>query len=209
VEDIGVVPGDSTHFVDRTVVCPVKYKYEIVATELGGLLHLQSDSDFDICEPIQNPFIHQFVNIGRSTVVNNSKILTEWSLPDTLQDKIVGYSIFRSSNDQELELIAELPIYQTEFLDNSVNVETTKYTYQVFARNICNTASGAGVQGDNIVLTVDVVDDHFHQIDWTPYLSWGNNGVGFYLIEIQKPDGTCDFLESVPGSVTTYMNESY
>lgn len=209
VEDIGVVPGDSTHFVDRTVVCPVKYKYEIVATELGGLLHLQSDSDFDICEPIQNPFIRQFVNIGRSTVVNNSKILTEWSPPDTLQDKIVGYSIFRSSDGQEYELLADLPLIQTEYLDTEVNVEQVNYTYQVFARNICDTESGAGVTGDNIVLDVESVGDLHHKLTWTPYLSWGNNGVGFYIIEIQKPDGTWDFLESVPGSITTYLNESY
>jgi PKD repeat protein len=209
VEDIGVVPGDSTHFVDRTVVCPVKYKYEIVATELGGLLHLQSDSDFDICDPIQNPFIHQFVNIGRSTVVDNSHILTEWAPPDTLLDKIVGYSIFRSTDGQEYELLADLPLNQTEYLDTDVNVEEVNYTYQVFARNICSTEAGAGVRGDNIVLEVKSVGELQHKLTWTPYLSWGNNGVGFYIIEIQKPDGTWDFLESVPGSVTTYMNESY
>ncbi len=207
--NIGSVDGSTTHFIDSSVVCPVQYKYEILAQELDGILHLESSSDYDLPAIIQNPFIHQYVNIGRSTVVNNSMILTEWSAPDTLLDKITGYGIYRAAEGEPYFLIAELPIDQTYYMDDQVNVNETKYQYQVYARNICKIESGAGVQGDNVVLKVEEFNEVYNQLYWTPYESWGPNGVGFYVIEKQNKNGGWEILKTLPGTEKTYLDENF
>lgn len=207
--NLGVVIADSTHFADVTVVCPIKYRYDILAIELDGILHLESKSDYDIPSVINNPFLFQFVNIGRSTVINNSKILTEWAAPDTLLSDVVGYSIYRKELEGEFEFITQVPVIQTYFIDSDVDINTTKYVYQIIAENHCGVEAGRGVTGDNIVLSVDQSLDLFNKLEWTPYLGWGNGEVDFYIIEEQKIDGTCESVISLPGNVNSYLDENY
>jgi hypothetical protein len=208
-EDIAVVPGDSLHFKDQTVVCPVKHVYSIKAIELDGLMHLESDSDEDIANPIENPFLNQFVNVGRSTVINNAFILTEWSAPDTLNESTVGYAIFRALEGESFDWVANIPAAQTFYIDSLVDVNREKYYYQVYALNHCGMESGAGVLGDNIVLSVEQKSDLFNKLLWTPYTSWGENGVGFYNVEMQLPDGTWVVIKSLPGQVTEFLHEGF
>jgi PKD repeat protein len=207
-ENLGVISGDSTHFADITVVCPVKYRYDILAIELDGILHLESKSDFDIPNIITNPFLSQLVNIGRSTVLNNEKILTEWSVPDTLQDDIISYSIYRKEIDGAFELISNVPPAQHYYIDSEVDVNKTKYVYQIVAENSCNSEAGFGVTGDNIVLSIDQKLELYNLLEWTPYLGWGEAGVDFYIIEEQKSDGTWISVDSVPGTINSYFDEN-
>jgi len=208
-EGIATVSGDSTHYLDNDVFCPVKYKYEILAIELDGLSHLESSSDYDLAPPIENPFVNQFVNVGRSTVVDNSKILTEWAAPDLYLDKVVGYTIYKEDGNNKFKIVAEVPVSQQFYMDEDVDVNNKKYKYQVFTRNVCDVESGKGVEGDNIVLRIKPYDEQLNELIWTPYESWGPNGVNFYIIEKQKEDGTWEFVISVPGFVNSYLDENY
>lgn len=208
-ENLGVISGDSTHFADLTVVCPVKYRYDILAIELDGILHLESKSDYDIPNVITNPFLQQFVHVGRSTVVDNSRILTEWSAPDTLQSDIISYAIFRKQENGNFELIANVPPLQRYYIDADVNVNTTKYTYQIVAQNACGAESGLGITGDNVVLSIDQSLELYNLLEWTPYLGWGEGGVDFYMVEEQKADGSWESVISLPGNTNSYLDENH
>jgi hypothetical protein len=52
-------------------------------------------------------------------------------------------------------------------------------------------------------------DEQLNELIWTPYESWGPNGVNFYTIEKQKEDGTWEFVISLPGFVNSYLDENY
>ncbi|MEZ5173669.1 MAG: PKD domain-containing protein [Bacteroidia bacterium] len=207
--DIAVVPGDSLHYSDKSVYCPAKYTYSVKAIELDGQLHLESDSDEELVFPDQNPFLHQYVNILRSTVINNEFVLTEWLPPDTLTQGIVGYAVFRSEEDGAFDWIENLPASQTVYMDSLADLQHIKYHYQIFALNSCGIESGAGMQGDNIVLRVEKFSDLMNKLIWTPYTSWGEEGPAFYNIEIQQPDGSWRVLKTVTGNVTEYLDEGF
>jgi hypothetical protein len=58
------------------------------------------------------------------------------------------------------------------------------------------------------VLKAEAVGDVSIQLEWTPYLGWGNNGVGFYIVEKQNEDGSWDIIEHLPGSVLNTVDEN-
>lgn len=206
--DLGTVSGDSTHFIDSTVYCSEPYRYFVVAEALNGQLHVESNSDYDICAPIQNLFANQKVDLTRSTVVNDESILTEWTVPQVMGNKVTGYRIYRSTDNVNFVLITTLPEFQTEFLDHQVNVHKHKYYYAVMATNSCNQLGIEGQTSENIVLEVEAADDLHFNLSWTPYESWGAHGVGFYMIERQTEDGSWEVVKTVPGSVTNTVDEN-
>jgi PKD repeat protein len=208
VTDLGTVPGDSTHFNDNSVYCPEPYRYFVIAEALNGQLHVESSSDYDHSAPIQNLFANQKVDLTRSTVVDDRSILTEWTVPQIMGQRVNGYKLYRSIDNVNFELIASLPEYQLEYLDLQVDVHKQKYYYAVMATNSCNLTGIEGQTSENIVLNVEAQDDLHFRLDWTSYESWGAHGVGFYMIERQNDEGDWEVVKSVGGNVTTAVDEN-
>ncbi len=206
--DLGTVPGDVLRFTDSTIYCPASYRYSVVAEGLNGQSHVESNSDFDLSAPIDNLFENQQVDMARSTVIDDESILTEWPVPAIMGDKVTGYQVYRSTDNENFTLITTVPSYQTEFVDHQVNVFKNKYYYAVLATNSCNLVGREGESSDNIVLKAEAQDDLFIRLDWTPYEGWGAHGVGFYMIERQNIDGSWEVLKTVPGSVLTSVDEN-
>jgi hypothetical protein len=206
--DVGSVPGDSTHFNDKTVYCPETYRYIVIAEALDGQTHVESNSDYDICTPIQNLFANQKVDLTRSTVINDESILTEWSVPQVMGAQVNGYQIYRSTDNVNFFLLTTVSELQTEFVDNQVNVHKNKYYYAVMATNSCNLVGIEGQPSENIVLKVEAGDDLHFNLSWTPYESWGAHGVGFYMIERETTDGSWEVVKTVPGAVTNAVDEN-
>ncbi len=207
-DDLGIVSSDQTRFTDSTVYCPVKYKYSVRAEGLNGQWHLESNSDFDLSAPIQNLFVNQQVNTARSTVVNNQFVLTEWAPPVIMGQHVNGYKVFRSVDNENFSLIASVSSQQTFFVDQEVNVNRTKYYYRVMATNSCGLEGIDGRFSDNVVLKAESGDDFKIHLDWTPYTGWGAQGVGIYIVERQKDDGTWEVIEQTPGNVISTFDEN-
>lgn len=207
-EDLGTVPGDVLTYIDSSIYCPVKYRYDIRAEGLNGQWHVESESDYDFSAPIANLFANQQVNTARSTVVNDEFVLTEWLAPEIMADKVSGYLLFRSVDEQNWELIATLPAFQTSYTDESVQVQTTKYYYRVMATNRCGLLGIQGGSSDNIVLETKALDDLYIEILWTPYKGWGPHGVGFYMVERETSDGSWEVIRTVPGSEHRTVDEN-
>jgi len=206
-DDIGLVNGDITNFVDSTVICPVKYRYMVKAEQLDGLAHLSSDSDYDIANPINNLFANQKVTIGRSTVFNNEAILTEWAQPEVMGAHVTGYKIYRSDDNEHFFHIATVPSVQTAYVDEQVNVNTTKYYYRIMALNSCGLTGIESNFSHNIVLKAWMNDLFKTELEWNPYSGW-DSGVSFYIIERQSDDGSWQVVKFVGGNITSTVDEN-
>ena len=207
-EDLGTVPGDVTTYNDHSVFCPVKFRYTIKAEALNGQTHVESDSDFDTSDPIANLFADQQVNASRSTVVQNKYVLTEWSRPSIMPERVNGYKVFRSTDNSNFTLVATLSNEYTYYLDEAVDVDHVKYYYRVMATNACGLEGRYGEFSDNVVLKADPAGSFFIKLDWTPYTGWGDNGVGFYIIERQNEDGSWEVIQQVQGNVLSTVDEN-
>lgn len=206
-EDLGVVDGSITTFTDTTLICPVKYRYSVKAEQLDGLVHLSSDSDYDIATPIRNLFENQQVTIGRSTVINNEAILTEWAQPEVMGQHVTAYRIFRSEDNENFYPIATVPSVQTAYVDEFVNINTTKHFYRIMAINSCGLNGLESNFSDNIVLKAWMNDLFKTELEWTPYLGW-DSGVSFYIIEKQSDNGDWKIVKFVGGNVTNTVDEN-
>jgi len=207
-EDLGIVPGSVTAFRDSSVFCPVKYRYSVKGEGLNGQWHVESDSDFDLSNPIDNLFADQKVNAARSTVVNNESVLTEWPVPDVMGSKVTAYKIYRSTDNLNFIYLGTVPSEQRSYLDENVNVNNTKYYYRIMATNQCGIEGKQGGFSDNVVLKAEATDAFSIELNWLPYNGWGDQGVGFYVVERQRADGSWEIIDQVPGAVTTTVDEN-
>ena len=208
LEDLGTVPGDMTRYIDSSVFCPVKYKYEVTAEGLDGQWHVESKSDYDISDPLPNLFENQQVNASRSTVVDNRFVYTEWRKPEIMGDRVSGYRIFRSTDNQQFFLLESLPADQTFYIDENVDVNNIKYYYRIMATNTCGLTGIEGGFSDNVVITADPAGEFYIQLKWTPYTGWGENEVDFYILERETEDGNWEVIYELPGNVTTAVDEN-
>jgi PKD repeat protein len=208
LEDLGTVPGDITRYVDSSVFCPVKYKYEVTAEGLDGQWHVESKSDYDISDPLPNLFENQQVNASRSTVIENRFVYTEWRKPEIMGDRVSGYRIFRSTDNQQFFLLESLPADQTFYIDENVDVNNIKYYYRIMATNTCGLTGIEGGFSDNVVIKADPAGEFYIQLEWTPYTGWGENEVDFYILERETDDGNWEVIHELPGNVTTAVDEN-
>lgn len=206
-ETVATVPGHITSIVDSTVICPVKYKYSVTAKSLNGQLHLDSDSDYDFSDPIQNLFTEQKVDAARSTVVQNKFVYTEWATPSVMGQHVTAYRVLRSTDNYNFNEIAIVPAHQTSFIDESADVNTTKYYYQIMSINVCSIDGKEGAKSDNIVLKANANESWGVNLDWTPYLGW-TTGVAFYIVEKLDDNGQWQVIKQVNGSTTSTVDEN-
>jgi hypothetical protein len=206
-ETVATVPGHITSIIDSTVICPVKYRYSVQAKALDGLFHLDSDSDYDDIEPIENLFTDQKVDAARSTVVQNKFVLTEWATPTIMGQYVTGYKVLRSTDEVNFEQIAVVPAFQNTYIDENVDVNTTKYFYQIMSINVCLIDGKEGIKSDNIVLKARADEAWGINLEWTPYLNW-TSGVAFYIVEKLDENGQWKLIKQVNGSVTNTVDEN-
>jgi len=207
-EDIATVAGDITTFIDSMVFCPVKFRYDIKAEGLNGQWHVESNSDYDISDPLPNLFENQQVNASRSTVVENRYVLSEWTAPSIMGNRVTTYKVFRSTNNIHFSLLTTIPAPQTYYIDQNVDVNKVKYYYRILATNACDLEGIDGGTSDNVVLTAEAAGEFYIQLRWTPYEGWGEDGVSFYILERQKDDGKWEVIHQLPGSVITAVDEN-
>ena len=147
----------------------------------------------------------QFVDITRTTVVNDSYTLTEWNPPTYRSDLITSYNIYRSNDQVNYNLIATLPSQVLSYDDNNVNVDAQNYYYKVEVVNTCNIAAVQGRIGSSILLDVYEVEVS-NILKWTKYTDW-DSGVEKYVIEKLNNNGDWEQIKVVSGVITEWEEE--
>lgn len=192
------VSNTTLSYIDSTIYCPVQYEYKVEAVDLCG--HpFNSFSDTSAVWP-SNAFINQQSEIVRSTVINNSAILTEWMPPAILPNRVLEYRIYRSIDKVNYNLIGTVPAQVTFFNDADVDIKNTSYVYKVIVVNDCNLEGVESNIGKSMVLD-GVWRDQRTYLFWNKYEQW-DSGIDNYTIEFLSPQGTWVPVKTVDGNTT-------
>jgi PKD repeat protein len=195
------VPGTTLSYLDTTFECPYEYAYKIIGTDLCGNPY-NSNSDTSHTIPL-NTLANQVVEVVRSTVVDNSYVLTEWKLPAVHPEKVVQFDLYRSTDNTNFSYWKSVSGLQTDYLDYDVDVQANNYYYKVLVVNTCDITEDLSGITSTILLKGEMYEDRSVHLHWSRYLGW-ENGVDYYIIEMQDEMGNWTFLKQVPGSTTEY-----
>ena len=198
---IGFVDSLTLNYLDSSTFCPYEYIYKVKAIAVCGNTMYDSWSNPSAATPT-SLVSEQFVDVVRSTVVDNQFVLTEWMPPVTLPNSVLRYDIFRSTDLVNYSLIASVPSIILDYSDFNVNVNAQEYYYKVLVRNVCDVDAREGLMGSSILLT-KLVSSSGNFLRWTQYKEW-NTGVDYYVIEKMNETGVWKEIDRVPGAVTDW-----
>ncbi|MFZ9942277.1 MAG: PKD domain-containing protein [Bacteroidia bacterium] len=195
------VPASVTNYVDSSVYCADSVAYRITALDLNGLAIFDAFSDV---ENVMAPgsLLIQRVDMVRSTVEDDSWVLTEWSHPSLAPQLVTGYELYRSTDNINFSRIATLPAAQTSYEDRNVTVKTQNYYYRVKVSNACSLEASPGYESSSILLLANPDPRYGVNLRWTSYKNW-DNGVDEYVIEEwNSSTGTWRYVKTVDGTTT-------
>lgn len=195
---VGTVPSNVLTITDTTLACPIEFSYRIKANNLNGN-PVFSYSDTSIAKPPYNALDHQQMDVVRSTVINNSSVLTEWKTPLIAPEKITGYSIYRSTDNLNFSHLANVLSSVHEYIDDNVNVNSQNYFYKIKAVNFCNDSGKESNKSSSLMLKAELLDGNT-RLNWTSYEGW-NTGVDYYIIEKMNEQGVWEIIKKVNGDV--------
>lgn len=195
---ISNVSNSTLNFTDSTITCPNQYEYRIEALDLCGT-SFNSFSDTSAIWPV-NVLINQQSDIVRSTVIDNTNILTEWMVPVIYPNRVLEYKVYRSNDNLNFSLISIVPSTVTFFIDTDVDVQQQSYTYKVIVVNDCNLDGKESNIGKSIVLDGKWKDNKTY-LYWNKYEFW-NTGIDHYTIEFLSPQGIWTPVKTVDGNTT-------
>ncbi|MBK7964800.1 MAG: hypothetical protein IPK10_05585 [Bacteroidetes bacterium] len=158
-----------------------------------------SFSDTSAIWPV-NVLLNQQSNIVRSTVIDNSNVLTEWMVPVLYPNRVLEYKVYRSTDNINFSLVGTTPFNATFYIDSDVDVQQQSYTYKVIVVNDCNMDGKESNIGKSIVLD-GKWKDYRTYLYWNKYEFW-DTGIDHYTIEFLSPQGTWIPVKTVDGNTT-------
>ncbi|MBL0341056.1 MAG: PKD domain-containing protein [Bacteroidetes bacterium] len=201
---IATVPPNTLTYLDQGFYCPDEFSYRITATSLCGNLYA-SLSDTSIAQP-SNPLAGQKVEIVRSTVIDDKDVLTEWLPPILAPNRVIQYTVRRSTDNVNYSEIATLPSSALSYIDYNTDVHNQDYFYKIDVISDCELAGSPSNNGASILLKSDWEREKT-KLWWTPYSDW-NTGVDYYIIEQQDPFGQWTPVKTVDGNeLNTILDE--
>ena len=192
-----------TAYTDTGFYCPDDYLYRIKATGLCGVGY-ESLSDTSGAIPA-NALSLQLVDIVKSTVLNDSEVLTEWLPPVISPQRVIGYEIYRSDGDNNYVYLTSVSALEYSYIDYNVDVHTFAYHYKIQVLNDCNLKGSFSNLGTSILLQSEGTDNG-DKLWWTKYNNW-NTGIDHYVIEVEDSNGNWNPVKKVDGNVNTIKIE--
>lgn len=199
---ITTVPSSVLTITDTTMYCPLEYSYRIKANNLNKNF-IGSNSDTSITKQGFNILSQQKVDVVRSTVINNSEVLIEWNTPTIVPKAITGYSIYRSTDNENFIFLTDVPPTANQYIDKDLDVNTQNYFYKIEAKNTCNVVARTSNESSSILLTAELIDGST-QLNWTKYEGW-DMGVEYYIIEKMNEKGEWEMIKKVDGNQLNYQ----
>jgi PKD repeat protein len=201
---IATVPRNQLSFLDTTIRCPYPYEYRIEALALCGRAYT-SFSDTSTALP-ENTLAEQVAEIKRTTVVDNSNVLTEWLEPMLAPERVIEYQILRSVDGGTYTYLATVPAGVHSFLDEDTDVQQKQYNYLILPVNDCYLTGMQSNEGSSIHVK-GTWKDYKTTLNWNPYMRW-DAGVNHYRIEREESPGNWIFIgDTNPGTTVIEINE--
>jgi hypothetical protein len=198
---LATIGAGTNTYLDTTVTCPTPSIYRVVATGLCGNTYT-SYSDTSVSIP-GNFLENQIVDVVRSTVVDNSWVLTEWIPPTVHPELVAQFEIYRSTDNENFFYIGTVPSVQTDYMDYNVDVQSEHYYYKILVINTCDVSEDMSDITSTIILNGDMNEAREVKLWWTPYEGW-DNGVEYYVIEKKDDNGNWQLLKQVNGNTLMY-----
>ncbi len=179
---IGRIPGDSTFYIDSSIVCYKKHWYKVEAVEKSGNGQV-SWSNADDAKPVYIPNVPSN-RILKATVVNNEYTKLKWTNPPNtgVYSYLVRRITSNASNNRKDTIISG---GQQILMDSNVDVSNYSYQYQVRVMDSCNDIGDYSNAGKTMLLNVGLNEYLHPHLHWSPYKEW-KNGVSHYRIQIFK-----------------------
>ncbi|MEM7373086.1 MAG: PKD domain-containing protein [Bacteroidota bacterium] len=198
---VGIVPGNTTRFVETFDDCFTDISYRIRAIGETPLEISWSDTTMIISETGTVGRANQLV---RTTVENNEDVLVEWKAFDLRGEAMIR--VEKATGVGTFQTLATLPAGETSFRDEDVDVDLFSYTYQVSAQDSCGNTTPLSNVGKSILLKV-TKEQGTTVLSWTPYEEW-RFGVQGYQIEVKNDTlGQWEVVDVVQGNLLTYKDE--
>jgi hypothetical protein len=191
-------------YQDTTAYCLGEYAYQIKAVSICGDARFDSWSDTAIAITTSD-LNNQFVDVTRTTVVDNNYTLTEWVAPSNRGDLVSSYNVYRSIDQINYFLVATVPSQALSYDDYNVNVHAQNYFYKIEVVNSCNMSTIQGKIGSSILLDIYETDIN-NLLKWTKYTDW-DSGVEKYVIEKLNSNGNWEQVKVVSGTITEWEEE--
>ena len=121
-------------------------------------------------------------SIIRSTIIENSKVYTEWNGTSYTLNPLKEYEIYRSENGGSFILIAALDSVFNDYIDANVDVFNNKYDYIIRSKNSCVISSQNSNNGSSILLRYERPNEFETRMEWNFYNQW-DSGVKEYKIQ--------------------------
>ena len=204
VQFIASVPSSTLNYLDTTLTCPFAYAYLITANALCGNAYI-SLSDTSAAIP-QNQLANQYVDIVRSTVFNNTNILTEWLPPVLLPSRVKNYRILRSIDNINYSPLAIVSSFASSYTDNNVKINDQNYYYRIEVINDCDLSGPQGTEGSSILLQGEW-RNYRTKLNWTKY-EWWSNDIDHHTIQKLNEFGVwVDYMDVVGNTFDVEFGE--
>ena len=176
---------DQLTFTDQEDLCPDDYEYRVIAKNLDGL-------DYHSTSNIPNVFINtdftrQEVNVIRTTVLDDTRILTEWKEPEFGLSQVAFYQVLKSVNDAPYIVADTVAPGITSYIDEFLNTDEEIYSYKIKVFNSCDINTRFSNAGNSISLKKET-KYYKNRLYWNSYKGW-NDGVQHYLLQKQNDKG--------------------
>ena len=99
-------------------------------------------------------------SIIRSTVIENSKIYTEWNSVTQTLNPLLQSQVLRSENGEPFQYIATLDSSAHFYIDDNVDVFNSEYEYIIVSRNCCQVNSSNSNYGSSVLLKYQRINDY-------------------------------------------------
>jgi len=193
------VPGTELTYTDYPL-CNHDYSYYVMAVHPIGTFSSRSNKVTE--EPIFFDFSTS-LNLIRSTVINNDRILTEWDT--TLVSPLANFTIDRYDDYYGwIEAYAE--VQSPPFIDDDVVVDFREYEYRVSYGDLCGNTGPLSNIGKNILLDVNHQTEYV-QLNWTAYEEWPQGVEKYKVYYVQPWAAEITFVADVPGNQLSYIDE--
>ncbi len=200
--------GNSTlNFTDTTSYCPFVYQYKVEAVGICGENAATGLSNIAFVDHTSYRW-EQINDIIRATVVENRYILVEWAPTSFMPQTVIGYDIFRSTDNINFPFYKRVNSLQNYYEDRDASIQRHSYYYKVTAVNFCENKNPFGLQGASILLKGDFDSNGKSLLRWTPYMGW-NNGVDHYELEKMTENGVWELIKTTDPNTTEAEDNPY
>ncbi len=205
-EYLGQVLAPQTNYFDTAFACFARKRYQIKAIEYLGFGE-SSWSDTASASPLLG---YKMVapEVWRASVENDDRVLLEWVTPYPNVMPLEIIEVYRSEDNGLLRLWGTVDATVFQQNDMKVKVDKSSYLYKVRAMDTCKVWTPFSNHGKTIVLKVGYNHETFQpELAWSSYGFW-NEGVDYYLVERQQPDGRfMTIARTMTRYDTTYNDE--